>query len=92
MATIQDIQALETQIYDAVQEYIDSPASYNNPTLHVFLDKDDMEYRAEMDEDLKGTEDDIIFPAGTLVREGDDGPEPDIDRISDIANSWIFLD
>ena len=38
MATIQDIGALETQIYDAVQEYLDSPASYNNPTLHVFLD------------------------------------------------------
>ena len=92
MATIQDIQALESQIYDAVEEYLDAPESYNRPTLHVFLDKDDMEYRAEMDDNLEGTEDDGIYPAEDLVREGCDGNEPDIDRISDIANSWIFLD
>ena len=45
-----------------------------------------------MDDDLEGMEDDGIYPAEDLVREGCDGNEPDIDRISDIANSWIFLD
>lgn len=92
MATIQDIHALESEIYDAVQEYLDSPGSYANPILHVYLDKDDMKYRAEMDDNVEGTEDDGFYPAASLICEGCDGREPDNDRISDIANSWIFLD
>lgn len=92
MASIQDIHALEERIYDAVQEYLDNPDGYVNATLHVYLDKDEMEYRAEMEDNLQGTEDDGIYSIETLVREGDDGLEPDNDRASDIANSWIFLD
>ena len=88
MASIQDIQALEVQIYDAVQEYLDNPASYEHATLHVDLDKDDMEYRADMEDNLQGTEDDGIYPIADLIRDG----EPDNDKASDIANSWIFLD
>ena len=92
MASIQDIQALEEQIYDTVQEYIDNPDGYEHATLHVYLDRNEMEYRAEMDDNLQGTEDDGIYSIETLIREGDDGSEPDNDRASDIANSWIFLD
>ena len=36
MASIQDIQALEERIYDAVQEYLDNPDGYKNATLHVY--------------------------------------------------------
>ena len=43
-------------------------------------------------DNLQGTEDDGIYVIESLIREGDDGPEVDIDRASDIANSWIFLD
>jgi len=92
MANLQDIQALEERIYDAVQEYLDNPNGYENAVLHVYLDKDDMIYRAEVDDNLQGTEDDGIYAIKSLIREGDDGPEVDIDRASDIANSWIFLD
>lgn len=88
MASIQDIHALEERIYDAVQEYLDNPDGYENATLHVYLDKDDMEYRAEMEDNLQGTEDDGIYPIADLIRNG----EPDNDKASDIANSWIFLD
>ena len=88
MASIQDIQALEVQIYDAVQEYLDNPASYEHATLHVYLDKADMAYRADMEDNLQGTEDDGIYPIADLIRDG----EPDNDKASDIANSWIFLD
>ena len=91
MTTIQDIHALEDRIYGAVQEYLDNPNGYNKPILHVYLDND-MEYRAEMEDNLEGTEDEGFYPADDLVREGDDGKEPDIDRISDVANSWLFLD
>ena len=50
MATIQDIRALELRIYEAVEEYLSAPDAYDNPVLHVYLDKDGMEYRAEVDE------------------------------------------
>ena len=92
MASIQDIQALEVQIYDAVQEYLDNPAGYEHAILHVYLDRDEMQYRAEMEDNLPGNEDDGVYAIETLIREGDDGHEPDNDRASDIANSWIFLD
>ncbi len=92
MATIQDIRALELNICEAVEEYLDTPDAYSNPKLHVYLDKDRMEYRAELDEEISGNEDDGVYPIEELVQEGEDGPEVDNDRASDIANSWIFLD
>ncbi len=92
MATIQDIRALELNICEVVEEYLDTPDAYDNPKLHVYLDNDRMEYRAELDEDISGSEDDGVYPIKELVREGEDGPEVDNDRASDIANSWIFLD
>ena len=88
MASIQDINALEERIYDAVQEYLDNPDGYEHATLHVYLDEDEMEYRAEMEDNLQGTEEDGIYPIEDLIRDG----EPDNDKASDIANSWIFLD
>ena len=69
-----------------------SPDAYDNPKLHVYLDEQRMEYRAEMDDNLTGTEDDGVYAIDGLFRDGDEGKEPDIDNISDIANSWIFLD
>ena len=92
MASIQDLRALEERIYDAVQEYIDNPDGYEHAALHVYLDRDVMEYQAVMDDNLQGSEDDGFYPIETLIRKGDDGIEPDNDRASDIANSWIFLD
>ena len=92
MATIQDIRALELRIYEAVEEYLDAPDAYDHPVLHVYLDKDRMEYRAEIAEGLTGSEDDGVYAVGSVVREGDGGLEPDNDRASDIANSWLFLD
>lgn len=92
MATIQDIRALELRIYEAVEEYLSAPDAYDNPVLHVYLDEDRMEYRAEVDEGKPVDEDNGYYDIAGLVRDGDEGPEPDNDRASDIANSWIFLD
>ena len=41
---------------------------------------------------MTGSEDDGVYAIESVVREGDEGLEPDNDRASDIANSWIFLD
>ena len=92
MANWQDIRALEERIYDAVQEYLDNPDVYVQPVLHVYLDQDEMLHKAEADDNLSGNADDGIYPIAELIRTGDDGQEPDVDKISDIANSWIFLD
>ena len=52
-----------------------------------------MTYKAAAEDGLQGTEDEGIYPMSELIRMGDnDKPEPDIDKISDVANSWIFLD
>ena len=92
MANWQDIRALEERIYDVVDEYLGNAEAYKNASLRVWLDEDDMLYRAEVDDNLSGSEDDGVYAIATVLRDGDDGKEPDIDRISDIANSWIFLD
>lgn len=92
MATIQDLKALELNIYEAVEEYLASPDAYDHPVLHVYLDKYQMKHRAEIIENMMGSEDDGIYPIVSLVNNGFDCREPDIDRVSDIANSWIFLE
>lgn len=92
MANWQDIRALEERIYDAVDEYLANSEAYKDASLHVWLDEDDMIYRAEVDDNLAGSEDDGVYAIAGVVRQGDEGLEPDVDRISDIANSWIFLD
>lgn len=91
MANWQDIKVLEECIYDAVQEYLDNSEAYNNAVLHVFLDYDEMTHKAEIEENIEINEDNGIYSIDSLIRICNDGREPDIDRISDIANSWIFL-
>ena len=92
MANWQDIRALEERIYDDVLEYLDNPDAYTQPVLRVYLDQDEMLHKAEVEDNMSDNTDDGIYPMVELIRTGDDGLEPDVDKISDIANSWIFLD
>lgn len=92
MAAIQDIRALELKIYEAVEEYLSAPDSYYNPVMHVYLDRDEMIHRAEIEENLPINEEEGVYAIESIVRDGEEGREPDIDSISEIANSWIFLD
>ena len=93
MAKWQDIKALKECIYDEVEEYLSNSDAYDTPALQVYLDENDTTYKAVVDNGFIGTEDEGIYPIDELIRLGDDGNrEPDIDRIDEIANSWIFLD
>lgn len=76
MATIQDIRTLELKIYEAVEEYLGAPDTYDRPVLHVYLDKDRMEYRAEIAEGLTSSEDDGVYAVESVVREGDGAWSP----------------
>ena len=52
-----------------------------------------LELMADKREGIKATKETEIYPLKDLVRTGDDGhQEEDIDKISEIANNWIFLD
>ena len=93
MANWQDIRTLEERIYEQVEEFLNNQEAYAMPVLNVYLDHDDMTYKAAAEDGLQCTEDEGIYPMSEIIRMGDNGkPEPDIDKISDIANSWIFLD
>ena len=49
--------------------------------------------KADAREKIKVGKTTELYPLKDLVRTGDDGElETDCDKISDIANSWIFLD
>lgn len=92
MARIQDIRALEVQITDIVDDYVKE--MYNeDDVLAIGHRCGSITVKADAKENIwvgKSTE---LYPLKDLVRIGDDGnTESDYDKISDIANSWAFLD
>lgn len=92
MATIQDIRALEQRIMDIVDNYIGK--MYNeDDVLAIGRRCGKITVKADAKENIKVGKNTELYPLKDLVRTGDDGnPESDCDKISDIANSWIFLD
>ena len=92
MSTIQDIQALEQKIFDIVEDYIKE--LYNeDDVLAIGRRCGRLTIKADAKDAIKVGKTTELYPLQDLVRKGDDGkPEPDSDRISEIANSWLFLD
>ena len=88
MSTIQDIRALEQRITDIVEDYINE--LYNeDDVLYISNNKGQITLLADTKERFKSKN---YYPLGTLVRYEDTGRlEADIDKISAIANSWLFL-
>ena len=93
MATIQEIQALEERIYDVVQEYLDNKEDYFTPMLVVKRESDELNvYIEDTDCLVEGDSNMEMYFMDSLIREGDEGDEPDVDRINEIANDWLFID
>lgn len=92
MSSIQEIHELEQRIYDVVQDYVDG--NYNDgDVLAIGRRCGKIALKADAKEAIKVGKTTELYTLKELVRAGDDGePEPDIDKISDIANSWLFLD
>ena len=92
MASIQDIRALELRITDIVDDYVKK--MYNeDDVLAIGRRCGKITIKADAKENIKMGKTTELYPLKDLVRTGDDGtPESDCDKISDIANSWIFLD
>ena len=92
MSTIQDIRVLEVSINDIVSDYING-MYLEDDVLAISRRAGKLELTADKRESIKVGKETEIYPLKDLVRTGDDGqPEEDIDKISKIANSWIFLD
>ena len=89
---IQDIEQLECDIYDVVDEYIQSRECYEHPQLKIAriaegLTIDILESVERLDSCSETS-----YDMAQLVREEDGELIPDIDKINEIANEWIFLD
>lgn len=92
MATIQDIHAFAERIYDIVQDYVNG--DYNtDDVLAIGKRCGKITMKADAKEAVKVGKSTQLYPLKNLLRTGDNGKmEPDNDRISEIANSWMFLD
>jgi hypothetical protein len=92
MSSIQDIHALEQRISDIVEDYIKKLYDEDD-VLAIGLRCGRISLKADAKEAIKVGKTTEIYPLQVLVRKGDDGnTEPDNDKISDIANSWLFID
>lgn len=92
MATIQEINNLELRITDIVDDYVQQ--RYNeDDVLAIGRRCGKISVKADAEDKIKVGKTTEIYPLKTLVRTGDNGkPESNFDKISEIANSWLFLD
>lgn len=91
MSSIQDIHALEERIYDYVEEYLGGNYVPDD-VLAISTRCGKVSLIADTKEHIKIGKTTEVYPFSTLVRLDDNNaPEPDNDKISDIANSWLFL-
>ena len=92
MSNIQDIRAFEVQITDIVDDYVKE--MYNEDDVLVIGHRcGSITVKADAKENIRGGKSTELYPLKDLVRIVNEGNiEPDYDKISDIANSWVFLD
>ena len=91
MSSIQDIHALEERIYDYVEEYLGGNYGPDD-VLAISTRCGKVSLKADAKDHIKIGKTTEVYPFSTLVRLGDNNTkEPDNDKISDIANSWLFL-
>jgi len=91
MATIQDIHQLEEQICDIAQDYIGG--SYNPDDVLVIGRRcGRLTLKADAREAIKPGKSTELYPMKDLLRKNEKGVnELDFDKISEIANKWVFL-
>ena len=91
MATIQDIHALEQRITDLVEDYIQK--LYNeDDVLAIDHRWGKITLTVKDKEKIKVCKITEIYPLKEFVRADENGKqETEIERISDIANSLVFL-
>ena len=92
MSNIQEIRALELRLFDIVQDYVDG--NYNeDDVLAIGRRCGKITLKADAKDKIKVGRTTELLDMKGLVRTGDDGkPEPDGDKLSEIANKWLFIE
>ena len=91
MSSIQDIRALELCICDIVEGYISK--QYNDDdVLTISCPNGKIVVKADARNKIMIGKTTDLYPLKDLIRLDEKGkPETDIDKISAIANNWLFL-
>ena len=91
MSSIQDIHALEERIYDYVEEYLGGNYAPDD-VLAISTRCGKVSLKADSRDHIKICETTEVYPFSTLICLGDNNAqEPDNDKISYIANTWLYL-
>lgn len=91
MSSIQDIHAVEERIYDYVVEFLGGNYAPDD-VLAISTRCGKVSLKADARDNIKIGKTTEVYPFSTLVCFGDkNAQEPDNDKISDIANSWLYL-
>ena len=92
MSSIQDIHALEQRIYDIAQDYVDENYGEDD-VLAIGKRCGKITITADAKERIKIGKYKEIHLLKDLVRADENGKsEADNDKISEIANRWLFID
>lgn len=92
MDRIQDVYALEEQIYEFVDGYLQEADCYATaPVLAVWKRCGKLNVAVDVITNLKLTKMADIFPIADVLRPTEDGTaqEPDSDKIAEIASVWF---
>ena len=93
MARIQDIKQFEELIWEVVDEYLQERDCYDNPKLAIYREDGEHHVLFNDPENLSLPDDSEVYPMEEFIRDNGDGTfEPEGDRISQVANEWVFLD
>ena len=92
MDRIQDVYALEEQIYELVDGYLQEADSYATaPVLAVWKRCGKLNVAVDVETNLKLTMTADVFQIADVLRTTEDGTaqEPDNDKIAEIASLWF---
>ncbi len=96
MERIHDIKQFEELICATVDEYLQEKDCYKQPVLAIWREFQDgyVGHQVIIDEpsNLPLSDDMEQYELDELITQTDAAPEPNLDRISEIANEWIFPD
>ena len=92
MDRIQDVYALEEQIYELVDGYLQEADCYTKtPVLAVWKRCGKLNVAVDVQANLKLTKTADVFAIADVLRPTEDGTaqEPDNDKIAEIASVWF---
>ena len=92
MDRIQDLHALEEQIYELVDNYLQEVDCYQEPVLAVWKRCGKLNVAVDEPANLKLTKTADVFPVAEVLRPTEEDAavlEPDNDKIAEIASVWF---